>query len=125
MLDGLPPGQCHLDMPTVILPSLQRCNTFLAHNSAPLGMLKFLDITLADIQRHFSHKGQKPTPPHDLQCFFAELLGNFVQSLSYSLYEESFHVFDKLVSLCSEQLSDSILRRCIVALVDKYTMKSK
>ena len=45
--------------------------------------------------------------------------------MAYSLYEESFLVFDKLVSLCSEYLNDSVLRKCIVSLVDKYTLKSK
>jgi hypothetical protein len=53
------------------------------------------------------------------------MMSNFVTYLSYSLYEEVFFVFDKLISLCSDLISDHVLKKCIVSLVDKYTMKSK
>lgn len=53
------------------------------------------------------------------------MLSNFVTCLSYSLYEEVFLVFDKLLSLCQDNITDRVLKKCIVALVDKYTMKSK
>ena len=54
-----------------------------------------------------------------------ELLENFVASLAYSLYEEAFSVFDKLLYLTGEAISESAIKKCIVALVDKYTLKSK
>ena len=57
--------------------------------------------------------------------FFLELLGNFVQFMSYSLYEEVFSVFDKLLYLTNDTLTEAVLKKCIVALVDKYTLKSK
>ena len=57
--------------------------------------------------------------------FFADLLQNFVTYMSYSLYEEVFSVFDKLLSLTSEVISEKVLKKCIIALVDKYTLKNK
>ena len=63
--------------------------------------------------------------PLELQTFFAELLSNFANYISYSLYEEVFSVFDKMLALTTDVLSDVILRKVIVALVDKYTLKNK
>ena len=57
--------------------------------------------------------------------FFADLLSNFVNYMSYSLYEEVFSVFDKLLQLTNEVMTEKILKKCIVALVDKYTLKYK
>ena len=53
------------------------------------------------------------------------MLSNFVQYLSYCLYEEVFSVFDKLLVMCADVINEKVLIRCVVALVDKYTMKSK
>ena len=46
-------------------------------------------------------------------------------SLAYSLYEEAFTVFDKLLYLAGEAISETAIKKCIVAFVDKYTLKSK
>jgi hypothetical protein len=53
------------------------------------------------------------------------MLNNFVSYISYCLYEEVFSVFDKLLSMCNDVINEQVLTKCIVALVDKYTMKSK
>jgi hypothetical protein len=45
--------------------------------------------------------------------------------ISYCLYDEIFPVFDKLLSLCQDIVTERILKKCILALVDKYTMKNK
>jgi hypothetical protein len=45
--------------------------------------------------------------------------------MSYSLYEEVFSVFDKLLLLTGDVISEKILKKCIVGLIDKYTLKSK
>ena len=63
--------------------------------------------------------------PLKLQGFFLDLLENFITSLSYSLYEEAFSVFDKLLYLSSDCINERVIKKCIVALVDKYTLKSK
>ena len=60
-----------------------------------------------------------------MQYFFLELFGNFVNHISYNLYEEVFSVFDKLLDMCQDIMTEKILKRCIIALVDKYTIKSK
>ena len=53
------------------------------------------------------------------------MLGNLVNYISYCLYEEVFSVFDKLISMCTDVINEKVLTKCITALVDKYTMKSK
>jgi hypothetical protein len=64
-------------------------------------------------------------PPLDIQRFFSKFLGYFVSYIPYSLYEESLYVFEKLIALSSDVMSEKTLQKCIVALVDKYTAKSK
>ena len=53
------------------------------------------------------------------------MLNNYVSYLSYCLYEEGFTVFDKLLVMCNDVITEKVLTKCIVALVDKYTIKSK
>lgn len=53
------------------------------------------------------------------------MLRNFVNYISYCLFEEVFSVFDKLLSMCSDVINERVLTKCVLALVDKYTMKSK
>lgn len=124
VLSGLPKGQSDLDIVSVIFPSLQRASDFMADNSPSLSMIKFLDIVLSDMLRHYQ-KNQRTQPPIDIQYFFLELLQNFVVYMSYSLYEEVLFVFEKLIALCSDVISEKVIRGCIIALIDKYTVKSK
>jgi len=84
-------------------------------------MLKFLDIVLLDIK--VGNYCQTSYP--DLQLFFLDQLNSLVNYISYCLYDEIFSVFDKLLSLCQEIVSERILKKIILALVDKYTMKNK
>ena len=60
-----------------------------------------------------------------MQLFFLEFFDNFLTSMSYSLYEEVFQIFDKLLFLTSDVLNERVIKKCIVTLVDKYTVKSK
>lgn len=83
-------------------------------------MLRFLEIVLRDIK-----SGGYCTMQPDLQYFFLEMLNNFVSYISYCLFEEVFSVFDKLLSMCSDVINEKVLTKGVVALVDKYTMKSK
>ncbi len=83
-------------------------------------MLKFLDLVLRDLKQ-----GNYCQTNPDLQYFFLDILNNFVSYISYCLYEEVFSVFDKLLALCSDVVNEKVLTKCIVALVDKYTIKSK
>lgn len=34
-------------------------------------------------------------------------------------------MFDKLMALCADVVNEKVLTKCIVAMVDKYTIKSK
>lgn len=83
-------------------------------------MLRFLEMVLRDIKAGGFCQQQA-----DLQYFFLEMLANFAPALSYCLFDEAFIVFDKLLAMCSDVINEKVLTRCILALVDKYTMKSK
>ena len=84
-------------------------------------MLKFLDIVLADIKAGKYCQTNYP----DLQYFFLGQLNSIVNNISYCLYEEIFPVFDKLLSLSQDVMNERVLKKCIMALIDKYTMKNK
>lgn len=96
----------------------------MADNSPSLSMIKFLDLVLSDMLRSYQ-KNQRTQPPVDIQTFFMELLSNFVSYIPYSLYEETLFVFEKLIALSSDVINEKVLQKCIVALIDKYTVKSK
>ena len=83
-------------------------------------MIKFLDIVLRDIKQ-----GNYCAKSVELQLFFLDMMNNIVPYISNCLYEEIFPVFDKLLSMCSEVITDKVLHKCIIAFVDKYTLKSK
>mmetsp|Transcript_30592 Transcript_30592/g.30046 ORF Transcript_30592/g.30046 Transcript_30592/m.30046 type:complete len:223 (-) Transcript_30592:553-1221(-) len=104
----------------IMYPILQKTTEFLKNNSPSLSMLKFLDMVLRDIKA-----GGYCQKNPDLQYFFLEMLNHFAPYLSYSLYEEMFPVFDKLIQMSADILNDKVVQKCIVALVDKFTMKSK
>jgi hypothetical protein len=103
-----------------MIPILQRTTDFLKNNSPSLSMLKVLDMVLRDIKAGGFCQMQS-----DLQYFFLEMLNNYVNYISYCLYEEVFSVFDKLLQMCADVINEKVLSKCILALVDKYTMKSK
>ena len=87
-------------------------------------MLKFLDIVLTDFSKIFL-KSSKLQVPFEIQYFMIELLENFVCYISYSLYEEVLGIFESMIQLCPDVLTEKVIRACVVALIDKYTMKTK
>jgi hypothetical protein len=102
-----------------MLPSLQRASQFMQNNSPSHIMLKFLDLVLSDILKLF----QKP--PQSMQALFLDLFDNFVPCIAYSMSEEVAFIFDKLLILCGDQISEKTLCSCIISLVDKFSVKSK
>lgn len=71
-------------------------------------MMKFLDLVLSDMLRAYT-KNQKTQPPLDIQYFFSDFLGYFVSYIPYSLYEESLYVFEKLLALSSDVITEKTL----------------
>lgn len=120
VLEGLPPKRVDIDLLQIMIPILQKTTDYLKSNSPSLSMLKFLEMVLRDIKSAGYCQMQS-----DLQYFFLEMLRNFVPYISYCLYEEVFSVFDKLLVMCADVINERVLTKCIQALVDKYTMKSK
>lgn len=53
------------------------------------------------------------------------MLMNFVPYLSYSLYEEILFVFEKLIILSADIITEKVICAGIIGLIDKYTPKSK
>ena len=41
------------------------------------------------------------------------------------MYEESIFIFELLLQLCQDVITEKVICACIIGLVDKYTMKSK
>ena len=120
VLENLPPKRVDIDLLQIMIPILQKTTEYLKSNSPSLSMLKFLDIVLRDIKQ-----GNYCQMQPDLQYFFLDMFNNYVNYISYCLYEEVFSVFDKLLSMCADVMNEKVLTKCIVALIDKYTMKSK
>lgn len=120
VLDNLPPKRIDIDLLQIMIPILQRTTDYLKNNSPSLSMLKVLDMVLRDIKASGFCQMQS-----DLQYFFLEMLNNYVNYISYCLYEEVFTVFDKLLAMCADVINEKVLSKCILSLVDKYTMKSK
>jgi hypothetical protein len=120
VLENLPPKRVDIDLLQIMIPILQKTTEYLKSNSPSQSMLKFLEIVLRDIKA-----GGYCQMQSDLQYFFLELLRNFVGYISYCLYDEVFSVFDKLFAMCADVINERVLTKCIAALVDKYTMKSK
>jgi hypothetical protein len=135
-----PNYEVDLNLVQVMMPTLERTSDFLFGNSPSLPMLKFLEITLTDVTSYFrvgktisNANGSSPRVaarynlhvPEEMKIFFLGFFSNFVQHISYSLYEEVFPIFDKLLALTGDLVDEQILRKCIVSLVDKYTIKSK
>lgn len=121
MLENLPPRKIDIDILQIIIPILQRTSEYLRQNSPTQSMLKFLDIVLLDIKEGKFCQTNYP----DLQYFFSDQLSSIVNYIPYSLNEEVFPVFDKLLYLCQDVMTDPIRKKCIMALIDKYTMKNK
>lgn len=120
VLENLPPKRIDIDLLQIMIPILQRTTDFLKSNSPSLSMLRFLDLVLRDIKAGGFCQAQA-----DLQYFFLEMLNNFVPYVSFCLHEEVFGVFDKLLAMCSDVVNEKVLTRCVSALVDKYTLKTK
>ncbi len=80
-------------------------------------MLKFMDLVLKDL---------KDLPQTaDTHSFFLEMLENFVPYMPNCLYEEVFSVFDKLLHLSGDALTEAIVKKTALSMIDKYTAKGK
>ena len=83
-------------------------------------MLKFMDIVLTDlIAGKYCHG--KP----GIQEVFLDQLNSIVSHLSFSMHEEIFPVFDKLLQISSDVMDAYTLKKCIMALVDANTQKQQ
>lgn len=79
-------------------------------------MLKFMDIVLLDIVNGKYCQGNP-----DLQEIFLDQLNSIVSHMSFSLFEEIFPVFDKLLQICADIMDSESLKKCIMAIVDANT----
>ena len=116
-MDNLPAKKIDLDIFTIVIPILQRISEFLKQSSPSLHMLKFMDLVLKDL------KDLPQTP--DTHSFFLEMLEHFVPYMPNCLYEEVFSVFDKLLHLSGDALTEAIVKKTTLSMIDKYTAKGK
>lgn len=52
-------------------------------------------------------------------------LYNFTDCIPHSVYDESFEVFDILLDCVSHSLDEGLMQKCIMNLIDQFTVKSK
>lgn len=102
VMDSLPPKKLDIDILQIIIPILQRTSDYLKSSSPTQSMLKFLDLTLADIKGGDFLRTNYP----DLKFFFLNMFDTLLNYVSYCLHDEIFPVFDKLLALSSEVLTD-------------------
>ena len=97
-------------------------------NSSPtLSMLKFINLILAPINKNLSNycdrsisKAQKK-----LNNFLLSFMLIFVKWVPHNLNEEAFKVLDTLLSTLRFSLKYEHIKAITLALLDKYTMRSK
>lgn len=118
VLESLPPKKNDFDIFNIISPFLQRTSAYLQDNSPTQSMLKFMDIVLADLIAGKYCQG-KP----GIQEVFLDQLNSIVSHLSFSMHEEIFPVFDKLLQITSDVMDVYTLKKAIMALVDANTQK--
>jgi len=54
-----------------------------------------------------------------------DFLYNFTDCIPHSVYDESFEVFDILLDCVSHSLDEGLMQKCIMNLIDQFTVKSK
>lgn len=47
----------------------------------------------------------------------------FCQRVPHSIYDETFKIFDKLVLFSRELFNQPLIEKCVMALIDQYTVK--
>jgi len=109
------PKQQAVSINDIALPLLWRVCKYCETSSPTSGMLNFLITVLSSIKDTKDQMG----------VFLKEFTPIFANCVPHSIYDESFEVFDILMELSSSFLDEEMLKKCIMALLDLYTMKGK
>jgi hypothetical protein len=97
----------------LLLPYLHNIVEF-CRNSTP--QIDLLRLILALLQAF---------KPGEHGEFMLEFMRVFCGCMPHSIYDETFYIFDALVALNIELMEPECMERCILALIDQYTVKGK
>lgn len=122
----LPTNKLKNDCVSIVMPVLQRIQTFCQTSSPSLEMLQFLKIVLSDIKSLMLTKAHKSS----LAQFFTFLDGflfDFTKVIPHNLHDEVFQVCQLICDLLGTQscIRQEHVRHIMEALLHKYTMRSK
>ena len=115
-----------IDCIQIILPTLQRVETFCKTSSPSLEMLQFLIVVFTDIKNLLLGLARKSTK-RDFYTFLDGFISTFSQNIPHNLHDEVFEVCSLLIDLVGSNgfLKQIHVREVLEALVHKYTMRSK
>ena len=125
LLEALP-IDANLELIPIVLPYLEQIHNFAIKSSPTLSMLKFINLILKPIKKnttsndypyHWMHKR--------LIKFLLSFILSFARWIPHNLNEEAFKVLDSLLYTVRFSLKYVHIKAVTLALLDKYTMRSK
>ncbi|CAI2383303.1 unnamed protein product [Moneuplotes crassus] len=110
----------------IILPYLSRIHEFSMKSSPTLSMLKFINLIINPINSNLPSYYDRPSKMQSkLNAFLLSFLVNFVRWVPHNLNEEAFKVLETLLVTLRFSLRYEHIEAVTLALLDKYTMRSK
>ena len=125
LLDSLP-IDTNAELIPIILPYLHKIHDFAEKSSPTSSMLKFINIILGPINRNkFIYEYPVPKIYKKLTSFLLSFILRFVKWVPHNLNEEAFKVLDSILHIVRFNLKYKHIEAITLALLDKYTMRSK
>ena len=109
------------------MPYLERIHEFSKKSSPTLSMLKFINLILKPLENDINGYYNHPVSKAQIQLnnFLLSFMLTFVKWVPHNLNEEAFKVLDTLLSILRFSLKYEHIKEVTLALLDKYTMRSK
>ena len=110
----------------IVLPYLEQIHNFAIKSSPTLSMLKFINLILKPIKKHSTSNNYPYHKMHKkLIKFLLSFILRFSKWIPHNLNEEAFKVLDSLLYTVRFSLKYVHIKTVTLALLDKYTMRSK
>ena len=125
LLESLP-IDTNKELIPIILPYLDNIYDFAQKSSPTLSMLKFIILILGPINKNCNSYAIPVSKPHKrLTSFLLSFILRLVKWVPHNLNEEAFKVMDLLMYTVRYSLKYVHIKAVTLALLDKYTMRSK
>lgn len=110
----------------IVLPYLEQIHSFAIKSSPTLSMLKFINLILKPIKKQSQANSYPYQRMHKkLIKFLLSFILSFSRWIPHNLNEEAFKVLDSLLYTVRYSLKYVHIKTVTLALLDKYTMRSK